>query len=405
VPALLAGFFAWYVTNTLDACGQVAPAHPSPGRGAAHRIESPLPSFAEQTFSTRSRKGQLNMKLGLLAGYSNATMSVPMEMIEQAESLGFSSVWTAEAWGSDAVTPATWILAHTEKIKVGTAIMQMPARTPAMTAMTAMTLHGLSGGRFILGLGPSGPQVVEGWHGVPYGRPLTRTREYISIIRKILAREERLTHEGYHYQIPYRGVDATGLGKPLKSILHGDPSLKIFTASISPKGMECAGEVADGVFPVWMNPERFDLFEESLEKGFAAAGSGKSLADFEVAPFVICLMADDLEKCRMPIKMNMALYIGGMGARNKNFYNDYAKRLGYEEAAIKIQDLYLDGKKEEAAAAVPDDLVDDVALVGPEDRIRDRLQVWKEAGKKGQVGSMLIGGGGPALRVLAEEIL
>jgi F420-dependent oxidoreductase-like protein len=345
------------------------------------------------------------MKLGLLAGYSNATMSVPMEMIEQAESLGFSSVWTAEAWGSDAVTPATWILARTEKIKVGTAIMQMPARTPAMTAMTAMTLHALSGGRFILGLGPSGPQVVEGWHGVPYGRPLTRTKEYISIIRKILAREERLTHEGYHYQIPYRGPDATGLGKPLKSILHGDPSLKIFTASISPKGMECAGEVADGVFPVWMNPERFDLFEESLEKGFAAAGKGKSLADFEVAPFVICLMADDLEKCRMPIKMNMALYIGGMGARNRNFYNDYAKRLGYEEAAIKIQNLYLDGKKQEAAAAVPDQLVDDVALVGPEDRIRDRLQLWKEAGRKGHVGSMLIGGGGPALRVLAEEIL
>jgi len=330
------------------------------------------------------------MKLGLLAGYSNATMSVPMEMIEQAESLGFSSVWTAEAWGSDAVTPATWILARTEKIQVGTAIMQMPGRTPAMTAMTAMTLHALSRGRFILGLGPSGPQVVEGWHGVPYGRPLTRTKEYVSIIRNILAREERLTHEGYHYQIPYRGADATGLGKPLRSILHGDPALKIFTASISPKGMECAGEVADGVFPVWMNPERFDLFEESLKKGFAAAGNGKSLADFEVAPFVTCIMADDLEKCRMPIKMNMALYIGGMGARGKNFYNDYAKRLGYEEAAVEIQDLYLDGRKQEAAAAVPDQLVDDVALVGPEDRIRDRLQVWKEAGKKGLVGSMTV---------------
>jgi F420-dependent oxidoreductase-like protein len=345
------------------------------------------------------------MKLGLLAGYSPATMSVPMDSIKQAEALGFSSVWTAEAWGSDAVTPATWILAQTEKIHVGTAIMQMPGRTPAMTAMTAMTLYALSEGRFILGLGPSGPQVVEGWHGVPYGRPLTRTREYISIIRKILAREERVTHEGYHYQLPYRGEDATGLGKPLKSILHGDPALKIYTASISPRGMECAGEVADGVFPVWMNPERFDLFEESLEKGFAAAGNGKSLSDFEVAPFVTCIMADDLEKCRLPIKMNLALYIGGMGARGKNFYNDYAKRLGYEEAAVEIQDLYLDGKKTEAAAAVPDQLVDDIALVGPEARIRDRLQIWKEAGRKGQVGSMLIGGGGPSLRVLAEEIL
>jgi F420-dependent oxidoreductase-like protein len=345
------------------------------------------------------------MKLGLLAGYSPATMSVPMDSIKEAESLGFSSVWTAEAWGSDAVTPAAWILAQTEKINVGTAIMQMPGRTPAMTAMTAMTLYSLSGGRFILGLGPSGPHVVEGWHGVAFGRPLTRTREYISIIRKILAREERVTHEGYHYQMPYKGDDATGLGKPLKSILHGDPALQIYTASISSKGMECAGEVADGVFPVWMNPERFDLFEKSLETGFAAAGGGKSLSDFEVAPFVTCIMSDDLEKCRIPVKNNLALYIGGMGARGKNFYNDYAKRLGYEEAAVEIQNLYLDGKKAEAAAAVPDALVDDIALVGPEDRIRDRLQIWKEAGKKGHVGSMLIGGGGRSLRVLAEEML
>jgi alkanesulfonate monooxygenase SsuD/methylene tetrahydromethanopterin reductase-like flavin-dependent oxidoreductase (luciferase family) len=169
--------------------------------------------------------------------------------------------------------------------------------------------------------------------------------------------------------------------------------------------MECAGEVSDGVFPIWMNPERFDIFEESLETGFAKAGGGKSLEDFEIAPFVTCLMSNDIEKCRIPIKNNMALYIGGMGARGKNFYNDYAKRLGYEEAAVKIQDLYLDGKKQEAAAAVPDELVDDVALVGPEARIRDRLQRWKEAGKKRHVGSMLIGGGGPALEVLAEELL
>jgi len=346
------------------------------------------------------------MKLGLIAGYSPATMSIPMDLIKTAEGLGFSSVWTAEAWGSDAVSPAAWILAQTEKINVGTAIMQMPGRTPAMTAMTAMTLYALSGGRFILGLGPSGPQVVEGWHGVPYGRPLTRTKEYISIIRKILERKEKVTHEGYHYQLPYSGPGATGLGKPLKSILHGDPALKIYTASISPNGMECAGEVSDGVFPVWMNPERYDIFEESLNKGFAKAGGGKGLDDFEIAPFVTTIMGDDLEKCRMPVKGNLALYIGGMGARDKNFYNDYAKRLGYEEAAKKIQDLFLDGKKAEAAAAVPDQLVDDVALVGPADRIRDRLQAWKEAGKKRQVGSLLCGGGQPdALRVLAEEVL
>jgi F420-dependent oxidoreductase-like protein len=346
------------------------------------------------------------MKLGIISGYSPATMSIPMDQIKLAESLGYTSVWTAEAWGSDAVSPAAWILAQTEKINVGTAIMQMPARTPAATAMTAMTLYALSGGRFILGLGPSGPQVVEGWHGVAYGRPLTRTREYISIIRKILAREERVTHDGYHYQMPYKGEDATGLGKPLKSILHGDPTMKIYTASISPNGMECAGEVSDGVFPVWMNPGRFDLFQDSLEKGFAKAGGGKGLDDFEIAPFVTVIMGDDLEKCRLPVKGNLALYIGGMGAREKNFYNDYAKRLGYEEAAAKIQDLFLSGKKQEAMAAVPDALVDDVALVGSADRIRDRLQAWKEAGKQKHVGSMLLGGANAeALKVIAEEVL
>ncbi|MBW2423686.1 MAG: LLM class F420-dependent oxidoreductase [Deltaproteobacteria bacterium] len=346
------------------------------------------------------------MKLGIVAGYSPASMSIPMDLIEEAEGLGFSSVWTAEAWGSDAVSPAAWILARTTRIHVGTAIMQMPGRTPAMTAMTAMTLYALSGGRFILGLGPSGPQVVEGWHGVPYGRPLTRTREYVSIIRTILERKEKLVHEGFHYQIPYHGEGATGLGKPLKSILHGDPALRIYTASISPKGMECAAEVADGVFPIWMNPERYDLFEDSLEQGFAKAGGGKSLADFEIAPFVTVVMGDDIEKCRVPVKHNLALYIGGMGARGANFYNDYAKRLGYEEAAVQIQDLYLSGKKQEAAAAVPDALVDDVALVGSADRIRARLGVWKEAGSRRQVGSLLAGTGNvAALRVLAEEVL
>ena len=346
------------------------------------------------------------MKCGLIAGYSPAKISIPIDFIKKAESLGFSSVWTAEAYGSDAVSPAAWILAQTEKINVGTAIMQMPARTPAATAMTAMTLYALSGGRFILGLGPSGPQVVEGWHGVAYGRPLTRTREYVSIIRKILERKEGVVHDGFHYQMPFQGEGATGLGKPLKSILHGDPALKIYTASISPAGMKCAGEVSDGVFPVWMNPERYDLFEGSLNEGFAKAGGGKGLDQFAICPFVTTILGDDLEQCRMPVKQNMALYIGGMGARDKNFYNDYAKRLGYEEAAVEIQDLFLAGKKSEAAAAVPDALVDDVALVGPEDRIRDRLQAWKEAGAKRQVDTLLMGGGQPrALEIIAEELL
>jgi F420-dependent oxidoreductase-like protein len=346
------------------------------------------------------------MKLGIIAGYSPATMSVPIDLIREAETMGYSSVWTAEAYGSDAVSPAAWILAQTTKIKVGTAIMQMPGRTPAMTAMTAMTLYALSGGRFILGLGPSGPQVVEGWHGVAYGRPLTRTREYVSIVRKIVERKAPLVHEGFHYQIPYHGPDATGLGKPLKSILHGDPALRIYTASISPAGMTCAAEVADGVFPVWMDPERFDLFESALSEGFAKAGGGKSLDDFEIAPFCSVVLGDDLEKCRLPVKAYLALYIGGMGARGHNFYNDYAKRMGYEAAAVRIQDLYLDGKKNEAIAAVPDALVDQVALVGSADRIRDRLAVWKEAARRGRVGSLLAGTGDVrALRVLAEAVL
>ncbi len=346
------------------------------------------------------------MELGLLAGAFGSQMKLPIDRIRQAESAGFTSVWTAEAYGSDAVTPAAWILAQTEKIKVGTAIMQMPARSPAMTAMTAMTLNQLSGGRFLVGLGPSGPQVIEGWHGVAYGRPLTRTKEYIEIMRKVFAREAPVTHDGYHYQLPYRGEDGTGLGKALKSILAADTSIPIYTASISSKGVECSAEVADGVFPVWMNPERFDVFEDAIDRGLAKAGNGKSLDDFKVMPFVTVVMGDDVEQCRTPVKRNMALYIGGMGARDKNFYNDYAKRLGYVDEARAIQDNFLGGKRSEAIGAVPDALVDDVALVGPKERIVDRLAAWKEAGRNGQVASMLLGCQQPeALDAIAEAVL
>ena len=346
------------------------------------------------------------MELGLLAGGFGSQMTIPIDRIRQAESVGFTSVWTAEAYGNDAVTPAAWILAKTGKIKVGTAIMQMPARSPAMTAMTAMTLNQLSGGRFLLGLGPSGPQVIEGWHGVAYGRPLTRTKEYIDIMRQIFAREAPATYDGYHYQLPYRGEDGTGLGKPLKSILKADTSIPIYTASISPKGVECSAEVADGVFPVWMNPERFDVFDDALERGFAKAGNGKSLDDFKIMPFVTVVMGNDVEQCRTPVKHNLALYIGGMGAGDKNFYNDYAKRLGYADAAKVIQDNFLGGKKSEAVGAVPDALIDDVALVGPKERIIDRLAAWKEAAGKGQVASMLLGCQQPeALDAIAEAVL
>jgi F420-dependent oxidoreductase-like protein len=345
------------------------------------------------------------MRLGLTAGYSGAKLSINLDAILEAERLGFDSVWTAEAYGSDAITPLAWIGARTTRIRLGTAIMQMPARTPAMTAMTAMSLDSLSGGRFILGLGPSGPQVVEGWHGVAYGKPLTRTREYVTIIRRILAREAPLEFKGEIYQIPYGGDGATGLGKPLKSILHGNPDLPIYTASIGPNGVACSAEVADGLIPVWMSPERMDLFQPDLDKGFAKAraqGREKSLANFDIAPFVTCILGDDVEKCRMPVKGMLALYIGGMGARGKNFYNDYAKRLGYEAEAEKIQDLYLAGKKMEAMAAVPDRLVDETALVGPKERIRDRIDAWKDAG----VPTLLIGSGQvEALQLLAELCL
>jgi len=345
------------------------------------------------------------MKLGLQAAAFGKRLQIDMDFLHHAESLGFDSAWTAEAYGNDAVTTATWILAQTTRLRVGTAIMQMPARTPALAAMTAMSLDHLSGGRFILGLGPSGPQVVEGWHGVPFGKPLTRTREYITIIRQILAREKPLEFSGEHYTIPAQGQGTTGLGKPLKSILHGDPKLPIYTASISPAGLRCAGEVADGVFPLWMNPERFELIGEPLEEGFKKAG-GRKLEDFAVCPGVSVVIGDDLEKARMPAKMNLALYVGGMGAKDKNFYNDFAKRLGYEEAAEKIQDAFLAGRREEAVAAVPGEMVDELFLIGPKEKIRDRLGAWKEAGRKGHVDTMMIGTRQrEALELLAEELL
>ena len=344
------------------------------------------------------------MKLGLLGGYSGRKISIPIDQVRHAENLGYDSFWTSEAYGSDAVSPAAWILAQTEKMRVGTAIMQMPARSPAMTAMTAMTLAELSGGRFMLGLGASGPQVVEGWHGVPYGKPVTRLREYIKIVKQIIAREAPATFDGDQYQLPYGGPGATGLGKPLKSILHCEEDVPIYAASITPRGVAAAAEVADGFFPIWMDPENDRVFEESINQGLTAGN--RSRTEFDVAPFVTVALGDDVEQCMMPIRGSMALYIGGMGARDKNFYNNYAKRLGFEEAAVKIQDLYLSGRRDEAMAAVPPELMDACHLIGPADRIRDRLQRWKAAMAAGRVSTMMIAGGSPrALELVAEEML
>jgi F420-dependent oxidoreductase-like protein len=346
------------------------------------------------------------MKLGLVLGYAGARVSVDLELVREAERLGFDSVWVPELYGTDGVAQAAWILAQTSRIRVGTGILQIPGRSPACAAGAAISLDHLSGGRFILGLGPSGPQVVEGWHGVPYGKPVTRTREYVTVIRKILAREAPVEFAGVHYQLPYTGPGATGLGKPLKSIPHGNPSLPIYTASISPAGLRCAAEVADGVIPVWMNPARFDLFEKPLAEGFAAAGGGKGLERFDVAPYVPVALGSDLAQCRRPVQAMLALYIGGMGARGHNFYNDYARRLGYEAEARQIQDLFLSGRKAEAAAAVPDSLVDEIALVGPRERIAERLSAWRQAGARHQVGTLLASGASrDGLRLLAELLL
>ena len=345
------------------------------------------------------------MKLGFLLGYSGKHIHMPIELIQQAESMGYDSVWTAEAYGNDAVTSAAYVLAQTSKIRVGTAIMQMPARTPAMCAMTAMSLDQLSGGRFIVGLGASGPQVVEGWHGVPYGKPVTRTKEYIQIMRKIFEREGPVEFDGQMYQMPNQSEGTTGLGKPLKSILAAT-DIPIYTASITPAGLRCAGEVADGVFPVWMDPNKYDVLGESIEQGFEKAGNGKSLKDFDIAPFVTVAMNDDLDAAYDALRPWLALYIGGMGAKNKNFYHEYATRLSYGDAANQIQELYLSGKKPEAEALVPNELLDEVSLIGPRERIIERLGPWKEAGKRGEVGSMLLGVQDPVvLELLANEML
>jgi F420-dependent oxidoreductase-like protein len=314
------------------------------------------------------------MKLGLNIGYWGLLPVDPLELAQEAERLGWDSVWTAEAYGSDVLTPLTWIAARTERIKVGTAIMQIPARAPTATAMAAATLDSLTGGRVLLGIGASGPQVAEGWYGQEYGKPLKKTREYVAIVRQALAREAPLEFHGEYYDIPLQG--GTGLGKPLKLITKPlRPDIPIYLAAIGPKNVALAAEIAEGWLPVFCSPERFHLFEEWLEDGFARRAQRPR--DFDIAASVTAILGDDVDACRAMVKPYLALYIGGMGARGRNFYNDLASRMGYEAAAKEIQDLYLDGKKAEAQAAVPDELVDEVALCGPKERIVDRLAAWK----------------------------
>lgn len=322
----------------------------------------------------------------------------PTELValaEEAERLGFDSAWAAEAWGTDAVTVLAWLAARTDRLKVGSAIMQIPARTPAMTAMTAMTLDLMSGGRFMLGLGTSGPQVVEGWHGEAWGKPLGKTREYVEIVRAALARRV-VEHHGAHYDVPYTGPGATGLGKPLKLMARPlRAEVPIYLASIGERSVRLAAEIADGWMPIFYSPEQAPaVFGPQLE---VAADR-----EFDVAPTVQVVVVDDVDAGRDALRPFFALYVGGMGARGKNFYNDLFARYGFEREARAIQDAYLDGRRQEAAALVPDAFLDEVALIGPRERIAERLDAWRESGAT----TLLCSTRQPeALRLLAELVL
>ena len=336
------------------------------------------------------------MKLGLSLGYARPGTNPAdlFPLVEQAEELGFDSVWVAEAWGTDAVSVLGWLAARTERIKLGTAIMQLPGRSPANTAMTAATLDMLSGGRFLLGLGTSGPQVVEGWHGQPWGKPLGKTREYVEIVRAALGREV-VEHHGEHYRIPWDAPGATGLGKPLKLMLRPlRAEIPIYLAALGPKNVALAAEIADGWLPIFVDPERF---ETAFGPSLAAAPPG-----FEIAATASVFVGDDVPALLDALRPHVALYVGGMGAKGRNFYNALVRRYGWEEEAERIQELYLAGKQREAIAAVPDELVDAVALVGPKERIAERLEAWRET----PVTTLVLGTVQPeALRTLAELVL
>ena len=332
------------------------------------------------------------MKLGLQLGYWGPQPWDPIELVLEAEKLGFDSCWTAEAYGSDAFSPLCWIGAQTSRIKLGTAVVQLSARTPAATAMTAITIDHLSGGRLILGIGVSGPQVVEGWYGQPFPKPLQRTREWMEIFRKIVARKEPVTFQGEQYQLPPAG--GSGQGKPLKLITHPlRDSIPVYLGAEGPKNVKLATEIADGWLPLFVSPFKFDIFSESLE------GRPRS---YEIAATVTCNIHDDLEQALLPVKASLGFYLGGMGARDQNFHKNLMARMGYGEAAERIQDLFYDGKRAEAIAAVPNELADEISLCGPRERIRDRLQAWKEC----PVTTLLVGSrDAETLRFLAEEIL
>ncbi|GAA4997906.1 LLM class F420-dependent oxidoreductase [Yinghuangia aomiensis] len=334
------------------------------------------------------------MRLGLTFGYwRRGPASGVVELAQEAERLGFDSVWTAESWGSDAFTPLTWIAAATSRIGLGTAVTQMSARTPTVTAMHALTLDHLSNGRVILGLGMSGPQVVEGWYGRPFpGSPLTFTREYVDVIRQVLRRQGPVELDGRYVQVPYRGDDGTGLGKALKSITHPRrPGLPLFLGAAGPKNVRLTTQIADGWLPLHWSPYNLGAYGDALHD---------KPDDFRVAPMVQVVVDDDLERAMLPVKASLAFYVGGMGAKDRNFHADLMRRFGYPDAAARIQALFAAGDRDEAIAAVPSELVDEIALVGPAARIRERFAVWRD---DPHVTDMIIGSKNPTtLKLMAD---
>ena len=336
------------------------------------------------------------MKLGLMWGYWGAAPTPDViSLTQEAERLGFDSVWTAEAWGSDAFSPLAWIAGHTSTIKLGTGVVQLAARTPTATAMAALTIDHISNGRFQLGLGVSGPQVVEGWYGRPSNKPLARTREYVEIIRRVLAREAPLEFDGEFYQHPYHGEGSTGLGKPLRAITHPlRADLPIFLGAEGPKNVAMTAEIADGWLPLYYSPHHPEVYADSL------AGASPN---FQIVAGAQVNINDDLEQALLPVKMMLGFYIGGMGAKGQNYHTKLMQRFGYEEEALKIQDLFFEGRRDEAVALVPDDFADAISLCGSPERIRDRAAAWQESA----VSTLLVysPGGPDALRQLAEILL
>lgn len=341
---------------------------------------------------------ECRMKLGFMVGYWGAQppANTP-DLIAEAEALGYDSVWTAEAYGSDALTPLAWWGSQTSSIKLGTSICQLSARTPTAMAMAALTMDHLCDGRFVLGLGASGPQVVEGWYGQPYDKPLARTREYVDIVRKVLAREAPVTADGPHYPLPYPG--GTGLGKPNKSITHPlRADLPVYLAAEGPKNVALSGEIADGWLAIYYSPRVDDFYRDALAEGFARPGARRNADDFEVAATVPVIIHDDVDEAADMLRPVLALYIGGMGAREVNFHANVFARMGYAEEAAKIQDLYLEGRKDEAAAMVPRSLIEETSLIGPKEKIRDELAAWEES----VVTTILLYGDANTLRSMAE---